>query len=86
MNIRQVIPEALYYEICSFIPDQVCHECGDLTGIACECWRGRLPRSYPGDDLHELDLWCDSCQFAESNTYCICYRVREMVERFENPQ
>jgi hypothetical protein len=86
MMIRHILPEPIYWTVISYIPERVCFQCGNIQDKAswCSCILSTLPNNWAGDDLHELDLFCEACQCAGFNGYCVCFRVREIVKYFNN--
>lgn len=83
--LRSFLPEILFFEIMSYIPDRLCHSCGDICGEAtwCVCITRTIPNMWAGDDIYGLDRWCTACQDPESTCYCTCWRVRQIVDQFE---
>lgn len=63
----------------------LCYECGEeeINNLKCDCWKHRPLFRHALSDIYDLGLWCPRCH-EDRHCYCSCYRVRKMVEIFEN--
>lgn len=89
MNLTS-LPKNLIDLVHAYCLDRACHHCGEIFDkpvvtmadhICGTCSAVDLfTKPDPFGELFCVGLWCDACQNPQARTYCVCERVRNLVE------